>query len=64
MKHGSRGLHFVGAARLALAGITLHSLIDFPFREPAIWLTTCLLLGFYTARSPTDARSPRTEATS
>jgi O-antigen ligase len=45
----ARGLSFAHAAALGLGGLALHSCLDFPFREPAILLVACFLLGLWSA---------------
>lgn len=44
-----RGLRFAPAAAIGMTGLTLHSCIDFPFREPAIFLVFSLVLGLWSA---------------
>jgi O-Antigen ligase len=45
----AQGLRFAPAAAIGLAGLATHACLDFPFREPAVFLTACLLLGLWTA---------------
>lgn len=46
------GLRFRSAAGLALGGLALHACLDFPFREPSILMSACLLLGLASAGAP------------